>query len=115
MPIETPTDEAIQIATTLIRAIQNIRKENQKFQGRHGYALQYLATIFGTNAENIEPTPTDTKHALTTPKAPDQIRAALRTHQRVPQVRTSSILPKSHQIISMTPTSPSEGAPIKPS
>ena len=60
MKNETPMDEASQIATTLTRAIQKIRKENQTSQGRHGYALQHLATIFGTTTENIVPTMIDT-------------------------------------------------------
>ena len=53
-------DESTIKATNLIRAIQNIRKENQTFQGWHGNALQQLVTIFGTTVENIAPNPTDT-------------------------------------------------------
>ena len=60
MPTETPMDESTIKATNLIRAIQNIRKENQTFQGWHGNALQQLVTIFGTTVENIAPNPTDT-------------------------------------------------------
>ena len=73
-------DEATRIATTLIRAIQKIRKENHTFQGRHGKKLQQLATIFSTTAENIAPTLDDTKHTSTTPTAPSQTLEATCTH-----------------------------------
>ena len=69
MPTEIPMDTGARIATTLTRAIQKIRKENQTFQGQHGEALQHLAKNSNT-AMNITHTPTTNNQTFSTPTAP---------------------------------------------
>ena len=65
---------AAQTATTLIRAIQKIRKENQNFEGRHGEALQQLAKVFSITADNIIHKPTTNNQKLSTPTAISKIQ-----------------------------------------
>ena len=108
MPTETPMYKAARIETTLIRAIQKIRKENQTFQGRHGESSQQIANIFGTTADNVAPTPTTTNQTSTTPTTPYQIRTTPRTHQHVTQENKPGI-------ITITPTTTSDNSPKNPS
>ena len=51
MQTETPMDTHKIIAKTLTHAIQEIRKENQNFQGRYVEAVKKIATEVGTTAK----------------------------------------------------------------
>ena len=80
--------------------IQNIRKENQIFQGQHEDALQQLAKTISTTAEKISPTTKTTNQTSSTPTSPSQIRTAPCIHQHVTRENTPGIIPT-------TPTPPS--------
>ena len=106
-------DTTKRIATTLTHAIQKIRKYNQAFQGSPGEAIQKLAKIFGTTADKVTPTQTNTTQTPSTPTASTQMRSASRTHQHVIRESTTGIIPVEPTPPADIPlTQPSEGVTI---
>ena len=102
VPQVTPMDRAVKIATTLTQAIQKLIKEPTVSAGRHGPALEKLATIFAQTTTNLETRHTPTTQSSTTPTTPTNLRQTPRVHSRQTRHNTPGILPTPERVPTTT-------------
>eukprot|EP00978_Attheya_sp_CCMP212_P040823 scaffold226719_cov36-Attheya_sp.AAC.1 len=83
VPRQTPMDREVVIANKLTSTLRELQIAPDPHMGRHGVALQRLATIFDHATKELEKRHKTHTPTLSTPTAPQQLREeAPRVHQR---------------------------------
>eukprot|EP00978_Attheya_sp_CCMP212_P012262 scaffold30472_cov37-Attheya_sp.AAC.1 len=86
-------DRAVVIANNLTATLRELQKAPAPHIGRHGEALQRLATIFEKATKELETRHEISKPTSSTPTAPQQLQEAPRVHQRCTRHNTPGQLP----------------------
>ena len=107
VPKETPMDETIRIAESLVTEIQRLRSEEERHLSRHTTALEQLADIFNKKTGDMPMMNNPMHQTSTHPTAPTIISTAPCVHQRTTRANTPVMLSPYSWVIT-PPTEPSE-------